>query len=121
MQTEITSVKENPLLNRKELTVSVTHEQKGTPSQKVITSVLSNLFKTKESNIIVKNIVTRFGSHSSKCNVRVYDDPEVMEKLESKRKKGLSRRARKTERKQKAKMFGTLRRHVKKQEKRQNK
>lgn len=121
MQTEIIAVKVNPLLSRKEITVSINHEQKGTPSKEAITSVISNLFKTKDTNVVVKNVHTRFGSQLTKCDVRIYENGEVKEKLESKIKRELSRRARKTERKSKAKMFGTLRRHVKKQEKRQNK
>ncbi|KCZ80014.1 hypothetical protein H312_02605, partial [Anncaliia algerae PRA339] len=109
------------LLNRKELNVLVTHEQKPSPSKKAVIAILSNLFKTKDSNIVVKTISTRYGSNETKCDVRIYESPETMKKLEERVKRSLNRRARKAAKKQKAKIFGTLRRHVKKQEKRQNK
>lgn len=111
--------------------LSISHPRARTPSKEDICTQIGSLFKVRKELVIVSGCTTRFGSHQTKCNVRIYESTEKLREIERdfvvRRKTGEEvgirkpRRVRKKERKEKAKIFGTMRRHLKKAEKRAQK
>lgn len=124
-------MRENRPLQRREVVLSISHPKSRTPSKEDICSQIGSLFKVRKELVIVSGCSTRFGTHETKCKVRIYESPEMLREIERdfvvKRKTGeevrkkKARRVRKKERKEKAKIFGTMRRHLKKAEKRAQK
>lgn len=123
---EVQTVKVNKPLQRKEIALIVTHPRLGTPSKSEISTKICSLFKVKNDFVVVQDCKNKFGTHEMKCNVKVYDSLDVLKAVEKKsilkskfniEKKRKIRRVRKDEKKKKAKMFGTLRRNIRKAEK----
>jgi len=114
----------NALLNRKEVELSITHPNQATPDKKVITSELSSNYSVPENQICVFDVITGFGSHHSNATAHLYtksaDDLRMIERKHIvARKTGetiekIPRRTRKDTRIKKYKMFGTLKRNMKK-------
>lgn len=127
LETQVCAVKENRPLQRKELMLRVSHSRASTPSKEEISSQISSLFKVKKDLIVVYGCQTKFGKNETKCNVKVYDNFDILKEVEknsvvrSKTKEEIKkkvRRVRKDTRKKKSKIFGTIKRHVRKAEKR---
>ncbi|EOB15302.1 40S ribosomal protein S24-A [Nosema bombycis CQ1] len=122
---EVITNKKNELLGRNELTLNINHERSSVPTKKDIANQISKLFQTKGDSIIVYDISNNPGTHSSVGKVNVYSSVDAMKKVEKDymvvRKTGESkikkpRRTRKDERKKRYKRFGTIKRAVKKAE-----
>ncbi|WUR02103.1 ribosomal protein eS24 [Vairimorpha necatrix] len=122
---EILLQKSNSLLSRKELSLKIHHEESPVPQKKVITDKLSKLFQTKNDNIVVYDITNTPGTHTSIGRVNIYSNQDDMKRVEKSymvaRKTGETsirkpRRTRKDERKKAYKRFGTVKRAMKKAE-----
>lgn len=130
LETQVCAVRENKPLQRKELMLRVSHGRASTPSKEEIASQISSLFKVKKDLVVVYGCLTKFGTNETKCSVKVYDSFDTLKRVEKKsviksktgeESKRNVRRVRKDARKKKAKIFGTMRRHVKKAERRARK
>lgn len=113
----------NPLLNRKEVELTINHVNQSTPAKKIITSELSSNYSCPETQIYVFGVKTRFGSFETLAKAHLYNSLEDMKKIERPfvmaRVTGetidkMRRRARKDKRIKRYKMFGTLSRNMKK-------
>ncbi len=87
VEVEIESEKENKLLNRRELTLIVSHQGEETPSRKQLKDRVSNLVNSSKDTVIVDSIKTMFGKEQSTVEARVYDDKESAVKYERKYQK----------------------------------
>lgn len=124
--------KQNPLLDRMELSLSVYHPTLGTPNKKEISRILSEQMNTSIENIVIRNCYTRFGTHISTAQAKIYNKKSSLEKIEhkfilariQKEKDGkeiakLPRKIRKENKNKQKKIRGTLAALQKKVEKRQ--
>ncbi|KAI5189454.1 small subunit ribosomal protein S24e [Nematocida minor] len=129
---KILEKKQNPLLDRMELSLSIYHPTKGTPNKKDVSKILSEQMNVSVDNIIIKDCYTRFGTHISTAQAKIYNKKLSLEKIEhkfilnriQKEKDGkeitkLPRKIRKEEKNKKKKIRGTLAALQKKAEKRQ--
>ena len=82
MEAEITSVKENPLLDRKELEVEVNHEGEATPSNDDVKNRIAAENDIDTEEIEVEAIYTGYGSKKSRALLKVFQDFEYSEDLE---------------------------------------
>lgn len=121
---------ENKLLNRREFNLILTHTRSSTPSKSEIIQKMATLNHVKPANVIVYDMAGRFGSHETKAKCKIYSNFEQLQRIENdyvvaritgEKKKKVVRRMRKDARKKKAKMFGSIRRNVKKAERKENK
>lgn len=126
MELEISGLKENKLLSRKELDVVAYHPGMPIPSREEITDKISELYQTSKKNIVVGNLKNRYGTHRTTLRAKIYSNAEVLSSVEKKHVvakitgKELQitpRRVRKDERKKRYKIFGTIKRAMKKAEK----
>jgi len=83
LKLEIQEKKENPLIGRQEISFSVT-ETKATPSRKELREAIAAQTNSKEKNIIVDVLDTRFGTTDFKGEARVYENEEQLKKIELK-------------------------------------
>lgn len=77
----------NPLLERKEIEVSLEHAKSKTPSGIEIKKIISEHFKSPEDLVVVKYIKTEFGDNVSKINAYIYENKDVFTAIETFRKK----------------------------------
>lgn len=82
MEANIVSVKENPLLDRKEVKVDLDHEGEATPSKEDVKSRVAAEKGLEKENIDVKSIYTGFGRQNSTANLQVFEDFEYDEEIE---------------------------------------
>lgn len=82
MEAEISSVKENPLLERREVEVTIDHEGEATPSEEDVISRIAAENNLEKENIQVDGIYTGFGSQTSKATLKVFEEFEYDEDLE---------------------------------------
>ncbi|KAK6090937.1 hypothetical protein P3W45_000182 [Vairimorpha bombi] len=122
---EIITQKANELLNRKELHLRIHHEESAVPPKNTIIEKLGKLFQTKTDNIVIHGITNCPGTHTSVGRVNIYNNADDLKSVEKQymvtRKTGESpfrkpRRTRKDERKKSYKRFGTVKRAMKKAE-----
>lgn len=82
MEATITSVRENPLLERRKVEVEVNHEGEQTPSEEDVKSRVAAENNLDASSIEVLSIYTGFGSNISKATLNVLEEFEYEEDLE---------------------------------------
>jgi small subunit ribosomal protein S24e len=82
MEVQIEAVRENPLLDRRRVTLKVDHEGEATPSREDIKSRFAAEKTLTEDNIEVGTIHTGYGRNSSKTELKVYEDFDYSEDLE---------------------------------------
>ncbi|KAI5181171.1 small subunit ribosomal protein S24e [Nematocida sp. AWRm80] len=124
--------KQNPLLDRLEVSLSIYHPQGSTPDKKDVSKELGSQLNTSSDNIIVRDVYTRFGTHVSTANAKIYNKKASLERIEHKyvlnrilkEKDGkeitrVPRKMRKEEKNKKKKIRGTMEKHIKKATKRQ--
>lgn len=76
---EIVDRKENSLLSRIEIRFQLRHEQSATPSRSNLRSKVASLEPgSSASNVIVKDVNTRFGQPLTTGLAFIYDSPEAM-------------------------------------------
>ena len=81
MSVEIISEHVNPLLGRKDAKLIVHHEGSGTPDRLAIRKIASDHFKTQQDKVYVRSVRTRTGGSSAVCQVEVYGDSKLADKL----------------------------------------
>ena len=82
MKLDLTSVKNNPLFNRREVAFKVV--QAATPSRSNVRIGISVALKTNLNQVYVREIETKAGTHTTVGTAHVYDDPEQALKVEPK-------------------------------------
>jgi ribosomal protein S24E len=82
METTITSVRENPLLDRREVELEVEHEGEATPAEEDIKDRLAAENNLDLEKIEVDSIYTGYGRNKSRVSLKVYEDFEYDEELE---------------------------------------
>lgn len=82
MEVEITTVKENPLMDRREVEATVNHENEATPSTEDVQSRLAADRGLDKDNIEVKHVYTGYGRQTSKAIIQVTEEFEYDEELE---------------------------------------
>ncbi len=84
VEVEIEHEKENDLLNRREISLSVDHEGEETPSRDTLTDEVAKLVGASKEEIVIDKIKPEYGEGRSDVGVRVYDDEESAKKYERK-------------------------------------
>ncbi|KAG0436540.1 40S ribosomal protein S24 [Dictyocoela muelleri] len=129
LEIQILNIKENKLMERKEIDLRAIHLQSSTPTKEEMREKLSPMLKVKPENIILCGCKTRFGTNITMAKAKVYDSLDQLKKIEhfhvvskitGEKKTKANRRARKDARKKRIAMWGTLKRNMKKAEKRNN-
>lgn len=82
MDTTITSVRENPLLGRREVEVEVNHEGEPTPSKEDIKSRVAAENDLDAEKIEVETVYTGYGENISLSSLKIYEEFEYDEDLE---------------------------------------
>ncbi len=84
MKIEIKEQKKNPLLKREEVSVSIEHPGKATPSRREILPELAKVLKSNEDLIIIDKIFSVHGMNVSEARLLVYKKKDEIpkEKLE---------------------------------------
>lgn len=80
MEMKITEEKENPFLERKELTIELEHSGESTPQRKELVKNLASKYKVDENCINVDHIFTKKGIGRSLAKVKIYKKPIVKKK-----------------------------------------
>ena len=81
MSVEIISEHVNVLLGRKDAKLIVHHEGTGTPDRLAIRKIASDHFKAQPEKVFVRSVQTRTGGSSAVCQVEVYDDSKLAERI----------------------------------------
>ncbi|PSH01588.1 MAG: hypothetical protein BRC27_01675 [Nanohaloarchaea archaeon SW_10_44_10] len=82
METQIASVRENPLLDRREIEVKLDHGGESTPSREDIKSRVAAENDLDTEKIEVETIYTGNGENSSTSRLKIYEEFEYDEELE---------------------------------------
>lgn len=82
MEAQITAIKENPLLDRREAEVQLTHEGEGTPSTEDVKSRVAAENGLDEEKVEVGSIYTGFGRNTSKAYLKIFQEFEYDEDLQ---------------------------------------
>jgi ribosomal protein S24E len=82
MEAQITSVKENPLLDRREVEVEVKHEQEATPSKDDVADRVAAENGLNTDEIDVDHVYTGYGKQVSKALLKVHQEFEYDEDLQ---------------------------------------
>lgn len=82
MTIKITQEKQNPLFKRKEIEGEL--EAVSTPSKADVLKLVAEQTKSKEETIVIKNILSSFGSQTFKIKIFIYDSKESLEASEGK-------------------------------------
>ena len=73
---EVVSEKANPLMGRKEITLSMKAGQ-ATPSRKHVLDAISSKFGNAQDCIVIDKIEQQFGSRIVKVRAKIYEKPEA--------------------------------------------
>lgn len=84
MEISINSKKENPLLEREEITFTISHDSKETPSKEEIRNKLAALLNIDTQKLFIRKIETEYGAAKSKGAANVYKSSERALLLEPK-------------------------------------
>jgi ribosomal protein S24E len=81
LSVEIIAEHVNPLLGRKDAKLIVHHEGSGTPDRLAIRKIASDHFKTQQDKVYVRSVRTRTGGSSAVCQVEIYGDSKLADKI----------------------------------------
>ncbi len=82
MEAKIVSVKENPLLDRREAEVEVNHEKEATPSKEDVADRIAAENGLNTDEIDVDHIYTGYGQNVSKASLKIHQQFDYNEELE---------------------------------------
>ena len=82
MEVEITTVKENPLMDRREVEATVNHENEATTSTAEVQYRLAADRGLNKDNVDVKHVYTGYGRQTSKAIIQITEEFEYDEELE---------------------------------------
>ena len=83
MKLEITKVKENPLMDRREVKAEVKHEGDATPSEEDVLGRIAADIGLDQDNVEVNHIYTNYGDNDSEAFIHIYEEFEYSENLET--------------------------------------
>lgn len=113
----------NHLLNRKEVQLEITHNNQASPSKETVTTELSSNYSLPTKQIYVYGMSTKPGLHKTVALANMYNSFDDLKKIErefvvaritGERPVKVPRRQKKDARIKRYKMFGTLKRNMKK-------
>ena len=84
MKTKVIQETENKLFSRKEINLEIDHNKSQTPSRAELYKFMSVKFKAPAEQIVLKKMKTGFGSNKSLAKFYIYDNAEVISKIENK-------------------------------------
>ena len=84
MKTKVLQETENKLFSRKEINMEIDHNKSQTPSRAELYKFMSVKFKAPAEQIVLKKMKTGFGSNKSLAKFYIYDNAEVISKIENK-------------------------------------
>jgi ribosomal protein S24E len=84
MKTKVIQEIENKLFSRKEINLEIDHKNAQTPSRAELYKFMSVKFKTPAEQIVLKKMKTGFGSNKSMLKLYIYDNIDVISKIENK-------------------------------------
>ena len=84
MKTKVLQETENKLFSRKEINLEINHNNAQTPSRAELYKFMSVKFKAPAEQIVLKQMKTEFGANKSLAKVYIYDNAEVISKIENK-------------------------------------
>ena len=84
MKTKILQETENKLFSRKEVNLEIDHKNAQTPSRAELYKFMSVKFKSPAEQIVLKKMKTEFGANKSLAKFYIYDNSEVISKIENK-------------------------------------
>ena len=82
MEIEVQERTPNPLLNREELVVKITHDSGAIPSRESVVRKLSAQLNKDKEQVIVRRLDGQFGKAETIAQVFVYETAEDAEKIE---------------------------------------
>jgi len=88
MKIEIKEQKKNPLLKREEVSVSLEHPGKATPSRREILPELAKVLKSREELLIIDKIFSVHGKNVSEARVLAYKKKDEIPKEKLEKMKG---------------------------------
>ncbi len=74
LEIDVLDKKKNPLIDRTEIEFKIEHFAKGTPNRLEVKKKISDMEKSKEELIIIRDISSHFGSSYSVGKAYVYKD-----------------------------------------------
>jgi ribosomal protein S24E len=92
MNVQITIQKHNALMSRKEISAVLTYE-KQTPSKEELKKSLSHAMKLDENLMVIKSVYPGYGKQKAQITIYQYDNPEMMARLEPKKKEKKQKQA----------------------------
>jgi len=84
MEIEIVSKRNNPLLNRTEVSFIINHKNEKPPNRNIIKTELAEALNANKDNIIIDKIGTTFGLQQCKGYAKVYSSIKHTENIEKK-------------------------------------
>ncbi len=81
---DIESEKENKLLNRRELTLRVSHKGEPTPTRKTVRTKVAELTGFNKEQVVIDSINTEFGRDEAEIYAKLYNDKKDALKYERK-------------------------------------
>ena len=83
MDIELTSRKDNKLLKRTELEVTVKHPRSPTPKREEVRDAISKTLGVGKDGVIIDSMKSSFGSHETYVFAKAYSDKETAVKSEN--------------------------------------
>ena len=77
MKVQVLNEKENPLLKRKEIIVSLDYNGKATVSKAELQKILSEEFKASIDNVEITKIFSEFGTPRGKAWIKIWKEKKV--------------------------------------------
>ena len=77
MKIEVVNEKENPLMKRKELLVSIDYDKGATPSKADLQKILSEQLKANIENIEISKVLSEFGLPKGKAWIKIWNEKKV--------------------------------------------
>jgi len=81
MEIEIIEEKENPFLERKELTVLIRHYNEPTPSKQQIIEEISKKYDVDKNRILINYVLSKRGKTEAIAKIKIYNKPIVKEEV----------------------------------------
>ena len=82
MSVSVVSVKENPLLKRKEAVIAIEHKGKTTPTRKDLIAQSAKALGASPETVIVDQILSANGIGTSQARVYAYESAELIPALQ---------------------------------------
>ncbi|MCX2820033.1 MAG: small subunit ribosomal protein S24e [Methanobacteriota archaeon] len=81
MQIEITEEEKNELLNRKEISFSIVHDEE-TPSRLAVRDSLAAKLDKDSDEVVVHKMDTKFGMNETLGHAKIYESPDDAREIE---------------------------------------